>query len=176
MASLERELADEFEDREDADPQTRGMPMSLVIDPPADLRLMQEEIFGPILPIVAYDDLDAAVDGVNAGERPLGLYVFGDDAALVNRIVDGTHSGGVTVNSCALQGALPSLGFGGSGTGGNGGTNNVSSGSFDMSNSMNNIAQSAAGISIISQNNGFSSLIQQSVNVQSNMNVGGAGQ
>ena len=66
-------------------------------------------------------------------------------------------------------------GFGGAGMGGNGGTNNVSSGSFDMSNSMNNIAQSAAGISIISQNNGFSSLIQQSVNVQSNMNVGGAG-
>ena len=109
-----------LEDREDADPRTRGMPMSLVIDPPADLRIMREEIFGPILPIVPYDDLDAAVDAVNAGERPLGLYVFGDDTALVERIVDGTHSGGVTINSCALQGALPSLGFGGSGTSGMG--------------------------------------------------------
>jgi hypothetical protein len=64
-------------------------------------------------------------------------------------------------------------GFGGNGTGGNGGTANVSAGEFNMSNSMSGIAQSAAGISIISQNNGFSSLIQQSVNVQSNMNVGG---
>jgi hypothetical protein len=48
----------------------------------------------------------------------------------------------------------------------------VTTGTFDMSNTMSNIAQSAAGVSVISQNNGFSSLIQQSVNVQSNMNVG----
>ena len=77
-------------------------------------------MFGPILPILPYDDLDAAIEDVNAGERPLGLYVFGDDPALTDRIVQTTHSGGVTVNSCALQGALPSLGFGGSGMSGMG--------------------------------------------------------
>ena len=109
-----------LEGRDDADPATRAMPMSLVVDPPGDLKIMREEIFGPILPVVPYDDLDTAVAGVNAGERPLGLYVFGDDPALTDRIVQGTHSGGVTVNSCALQGALPSMGFGGSGMSGMG--------------------------------------------------------
>ncbi len=102
------------------DPDTRRMPMSLVIDPPPDLRLMKEEIFGPILPVVAYDDLDAAIDAVNAGERPLGLYVFGDDAAAVDRVLAHTTSGGAAVNTCAVQAALPSLAFGGVGMSGMG--------------------------------------------------------
>lgn len=97
----------------------RTMPLSLAIDPATDLRLMQEEIFGPILPVVPYDDLDTAIAHINAGERPLGLYVFGkSDAA--EHVIAHTHSGGVSVNSCALQAALPSLGFGGSGTSGMG--------------------------------------------------------
>jgi hypothetical protein len=53
-----------------------------------------------------------------------------------------------------------------------GGTNNISAGSFDMSNAMSNVGTSAAGIMVVSQNNGFSSLIQQSINVQSNLAVG----
>ena len=102
------------------DPETRRMPMSLVIDPAPELRLMQEEIFGPILPVIAYDDLDAAIAGINAGERPLGLYVFGDDEALTQHVLDTTISGGAAVNACAVQGALPSLGFGGVGMSGMG--------------------------------------------------------
>jgi len=97
----------------------RTMPLSLVIDPAPDLRVMQEEIFGPILPVIAYDDLDTAIAHVNEGERPLGLYVFGD-AAETDHVVAHTHSGGVSINSCALQAALPSLGFGGSGMSGMG--------------------------------------------------------
>ena len=103
-----------------ADAASRRMPLSLVIDPAPDLRLMQEEIFGPILPIVPYDDLDVAVEAINAGERPLGLYVFGDDEAATQRVLDATSSGGAAVNTCALQSALPSLGFGGSGMSGMG--------------------------------------------------------
>ena len=94
--------------------------MALVIDPAPELRVMQEEIFGPILPVVPYDDLESALDGINRGERPLGLYVFGDDAELTRRIVEQTHSGGACVNTCAMQGALPSLGFGGIGMSGMG--------------------------------------------------------
>src|SRR3954470_7410489 len=56
------------------DPAARQLPLSLVVDPPDDLGLMREEIFGPILPIKAYDDLDQAIGHVNAGERPLALY------------------------------------------------------------------------------------------------------
>ncbi len=102
-----------------ADRHTRRMPMSLVIDPARDLRLMEEEIFGPILPVVPYDDLGEAIALINAGERPLGLYVFGEPAD-TERVLAQTHSGGVTVNACAVQGALPSLGFGGSGMSGMG--------------------------------------------------------
>ncbi len=102
------------------DRQTRRMPISLVIDPAPDLRIMQEEIFGPILPVVAYDDVDEAIERVNAGERPLGFYLFGDDMAATNRILSRVHSGGAAVNTCALQGALPSLGFGGVGMSGMG--------------------------------------------------------
>ena len=61
--------------------RARQLPISLVIDPPDDLALMREEIFGPILPVKAYDTLDEAIDYVNAGERPLALYVFAKDEA-----------------------------------------------------------------------------------------------
>lgn len=99
---------------------TRRMPLSLVVDPAPDLRLMTEEIFGPLLPVVPYDDLDTAIAGINAGGRPLGLYVFGDDPAVIDRVLAATTSGGAAVNCCAIQSALPSMGFGGSGMSGMG--------------------------------------------------------
>jgi coniferyl-aldehyde dehydrogenase len=96
------------------------MPLFLVIDPPSDLRMMREEIFGPILPILPYDDVAEAVSLVNAGERPLGLYVFGEDQQLIQGILGETTSGGAAINACAIQGALPSLAFGGVGMSGMG--------------------------------------------------------
>ena len=102
------------------DRQTRRMPISLVIDPVPELRIMQEEIFGPILPVVPYDDLNDAVAMINASERPLGLYVFGDDQVTVSHVLGQITSGGAAVNTCALQGALPSLAFGGVGMSGMG--------------------------------------------------------
>lgn len=102
------------------DRATRRMPISLVIDPAPDLRIMTEEIFGPILPVVLYDDVDDALALINGGDRPLGLYVFGEDQDMTDRILAQTSSGGAAVNTCALQGALPSLGFGGSGMSGMG--------------------------------------------------------
>ena len=102
------------------DRATRRMPMSLVIDPPASSRVMQEEIFGPILPVVPYDTLDGAIASINAGERPLGMYVFGDDPLVIDSVLDRTASGGAAVNTCAVQGALPSLAFGGIGNSGMG--------------------------------------------------------
>ena len=104
----------------EADRAARRMPISLVVDPAPDLRLMQEEIFGPILPVIPYDDLDQAILAINRGERPLGLYVFGSDQAATDKVLEQTTSGGAAVNTCAMQGALPSLGFGGVGTSGMG--------------------------------------------------------
>jgi coniferyl-aldehyde dehydrogenase len=102
------------------DQATRRMPLSLVLDPDPALRLCREEIFGPILPVIPYDDLDEAVAAIDAEDRPLGLYVFGEDIEQCEQILRSTRSGGACINACALQGALPSLGFGGSGTSGMG--------------------------------------------------------
>ena len=102
------------------DRKTRRMPLVLVLDPGDELGLMKEEIFGPILPIKPYDTVEEALAFVNAGERPLGLYVFGHDDGETGRVLAETISGGACVNACAIQGAFPSLGFGGNGMSGMG--------------------------------------------------------
>jgi coniferyl-aldehyde dehydrogenase len=109
-----------LEEAGEVDPAARRLPISLVIDPPDDLALMQEEIFGPILPIRGYDALEEAIDHVNAGERPLALYVFAKDDADASEVLRRTTSGGACVNSAAVHGALPSLPFGGIGQSGSG--------------------------------------------------------
>ncbi len=105
-----------------ADSQTNGrrMPLRLVIDPSLESELMQEEIFGPVLPIVPYDTLEEAVGYIARNERPLGVYAFTQDEALKTRLLSDTHSGGVTFNGCAFQAAQPNIGFGGSGLSGYG--------------------------------------------------------
>ncbi|MFE3188000.1 aldehyde dehydrogenase family protein [Nocardia sp. NPDC059240] len=102
------------------DRASRRMPLSLVLDPADDLGVMREEIFGPILVVKPYDTIDDAITHVNAGEKPLGLYVFAKDATIADQVLTRTSSGGACVNTCAVQGALPALGFGGIGTSGTG--------------------------------------------------------
>src|SRR2546423_1296484 len=109
-----------FQEAGEGDPAARQLPLSLVLDPPDDLGLMKEEIFGPILPIKAYDDLDQAIEHVNAGERPLALYVFAQDETVADDVLRRTTSGGACINSAAVHGALPSLPFGGTGQSGSG--------------------------------------------------------
>lgn len=103
-----------------ADNTRRQMPFYLVVEPKAGTALATQEIFGPILPIVPYDDLDAVIAGINADPRPLGLYIYTHDAALAEDILRRTTSGGACVNTALLHGALPSLPFGGSGNSGMG--------------------------------------------------------
>jgi coniferyl-aldehyde dehydrogenase len=102
------------------DRETRRVPMHVVVDPPAGIGIAEEEVFGPILPIHPYDDVDDAIGRINAGERPLALYVFTQDEAAADDVLARTSSGGACVNAAAIQGALPSLGFGGVGTSGTG--------------------------------------------------------
>lgn len=101
------------------DRATRRMPLRIAIDPPTESRLMREEIFGPILPVVPYDRLEDAIAFINNRDRPLGLYAFGDEQA-TNEIARRTVSGGLAINACAMQGALPNMGFGGVGLSGTG--------------------------------------------------------
>jgi coniferyl-aldehyde dehydrogenase len=89
------------------DPAKRQLPISLVVDPPAHLGVMKEEVFGPVLPVVPYDSLDEAVDRVNDGERPLALYVFSKDRDRAEKVLETTVSGGACINACASHAALP---------------------------------------------------------------------
>lgn len=98
----------------------RQLPLTLLVNPAKNLDVMTEEIFGPVLPIVPYSSIDDAIEEINEGERPLGLYIFTDSETEADRIINCTNSGGAAVNSCAMQGALPALGFGGSGNSGMG--------------------------------------------------------
>jgi len=93
---------------------------TIVLDPPADLALMREEIFGPILPVCAYPDLDAAIAAVQSRDRPLALYVFSHERAQVERVLAQVVAGGVTVNDTLLHFAVNGLPFGGVGPSGMG--------------------------------------------------------
>ncbi|TIV48514.1 MAG: aldehyde dehydrogenase family protein, partial [Mesorhizobium sp.] len=98
----------------------RKMAPVLVRNAGDNLRLMHEEIFGPVLPIVEYGTVDEAIDHVNRGERPLALYWFGSDSANRQRVMRETVAGGVTINDCMLhlvQERQPFGGVGESGTG-----------------------------------------------------------
>jgi coniferyl-aldehyde dehydrogenase len=91
---------------------------TLVIDPPKELALMNEEIFGPILPVIPYDKLDDAIAYVNDHPRPLALYFFGYDDDDVANVVDHTISGGVSINETLMHFAQEDLPFGGVGPSG----------------------------------------------------------
>jgi len=99
---------------------SRKLAPTLVIGAPQTSRLMREEIFGPLLPIVEYERIDDAIATINHGERPLALYWFGRDAARRKRVLRETIAGGVTVNDCLLhfvQEGQPCGGVGASGVG-----------------------------------------------------------
>ncbi|MCD4501502.1 coniferyl aldehyde dehydrogenase [Chromobacterium vaccinii] len=98
----------------------RKLPLTLVQRCPEDCALMQEEIFGPILPVVAYDKFDEALAYVNARPRPLALYLFDDDPLRIDRVLQETISGGVSVNDTLLHVVQEDLPFGGVGPSGMG--------------------------------------------------------
>jgi coniferyl-aldehyde dehydrogenase len=102
------------------DPATRKMAPTLVLDPTDEMPCMQDEIFGPVLPILTYTKLDEALAYVNAHPRPLALYYFGHDRETVDRVLSETISGGVTINETMLHFAQEDLPFGGVGPSGMG--------------------------------------------------------
>jgi coniferyl-aldehyde dehydrogenase len=85
-----------------------------------DMQIMQEEIFGPLLPIVTYTRLDDAIDLINSRPKPLAAYYFGPDDAARQRFLDRTYSGGVTINDVVLHYSVAGMPFGGVGESGMG--------------------------------------------------------
>jgi coniferyl-aldehyde dehydrogenase len=103
----------------------RRMPLHIVVNCRDDMRIMNEELFGPILPIVPYDELSDAVDFINARDKPLALYCFSRDALQRQAVLDRTHSGGVTINDWGWHVVNHDAPFGGVGNSGMGGYHGV---------------------------------------------------
>jgi coniferyl-aldehyde dehydrogenase len=100
--------------------QHRRIPPTLILDATEDMAVMQEEIFGPVLPILGYDALPDAIAAINSRPRPLALYYFGEDASESEALLERTHSGGVTINDVILHFSMEDLPFGGVGASGMG--------------------------------------------------------
>lgn len=80
---------------------------------PADAAILAEEIFGPILPVICYEELDSVIAAINAGPKPLALYLWSGKQARIDRVLQQTSSGGACINHCVAQFAHGNLPFGG---------------------------------------------------------------
>jgi coniferyl-aldehyde dehydrogenase len=96
------------------------IPPTLVLNPTDEMKIMQEEIFGPVLPVKEYEDFDETVNYVNSKDRPLGLYLFSKDKNKEKKVLDNTTSGGVTLNDVIWHIGQEELPFGGVGPSGTG--------------------------------------------------------
>ncbi len=102
------------------DAHTRKMAPHLVLNTPPDCALFTREIFGPILPVIGYTDLDAVVNSINAGPHPLAFYPFTHQTHIVDQLIKHVMSGGVGVNDALFHAAQHSMPFGGVGESGMG--------------------------------------------------------
>ncbi|AQA18532.1 coniferyl aldehyde dehydrogenase [Halioglobus japonicus] len=101
-------------------PAEHKLALHLIVNPDNDLACMQDEIFGAVLNIKTYDDLDPVLEFINDRERPLALYYFGEDEAEQARVLNETISGGVSINQIAMHVGCDDLPFGGIGHSGMG--------------------------------------------------------
>lgn len=103
---------------EELSADTRRRPLRMVVDPPADAEIMKEEIFGPAVVILPYDEMDAVVADINSRPKPLALYYFGTDLDEKESVLERTNSGGVTINDAMAHPGLSDAPFGGVGASG----------------------------------------------------------
>jgi aldehyde dehydrogenase (NAD+) len=104
----------------EGDEASRYLAPTVIVDPDLDAPIMNEEIFGPVLPIVSVASVDEAISFVTARPKPLALYVFSKSSELVDRVLARTSSGGVAVNHALVHILPETLPFGGVGASGMG--------------------------------------------------------
>lgn len=104
----------------EVDALTRRRPLQVVINPPRDSLILQEEIFGPALVLLPYEQLDRALADIHSRERPLALYYFGQSEEEQRHVLQNTISGGVSINDVMMHAALHDAPFGGIGASGMG--------------------------------------------------------
>ena len=98
----------------------RRVPLTVVTETTPDMKIMQEEIFGPLLPIVASETLDDSLNYIQSHDRPLALYWFGEDKARRDKVLTQSISGGVSINETAWHVVQEDIPFGGVGPSGMG--------------------------------------------------------
>jgi len=103
-----------------SDPDDLYIAPTVLVDVSPDSPIMQEEVFGPILPILEIGSVEAVIEWVNRRPRPLGLYLFTEEPDVAERILDATESGDAAINDCTIQPLVPELPFGGVGNSGMG--------------------------------------------------------
>jgi acyl-CoA reductase-like NAD-dependent aldehyde dehydrogenase len=104
----------------ESDPEELYIAPTVLVDVPVDSPIMQDEVFGPILPVLEIDSVEAVIDWVNERPQPLGLYVFTEEEDIAERILEATNSGDACVNDCSVHPLVPELPFGGVGNSGMG--------------------------------------------------------
>jgi acyl-CoA reductase-like NAD-dependent aldehyde dehydrogenase len=102
------------------DAAERYIAPTVLVDVSPDSPIMQEEVFGPILPVLEIGSVEAVIEWVNNRPQPLGLYVFAEDLGVAERILDATESGDAVINDCTIHPLVPELPFGGVGNSGMG--------------------------------------------------------
>jgi coniferyl-aldehyde dehydrogenase len=109
------QVADPAESRSE-----RKLPLTVVLNPTDDMKILQDEIFGPLLPVKGYESVDDAISYVNEHARPLALYVFSNKSETQNRVLEQTTSGGVAINDTLMHYMQDDMPFGGIGPSGMG--------------------------------------------------------
>jgi aldehyde dehydrogenase (NAD+) len=98
----------------DIDVETNYVSPTLIIDPNMNSRLMKEEIFGPLLPVIGYDNINEVIGHIQSNPKPLGLYIFSKNQEKIDHIINNTRAGGGCINHCAIHFYNHNMAFGGS--------------------------------------------------------------
>ncbi len=122
LADAQEKGAQLLEDNADAADYTAGRRMahSVLTNVDESMTVMQQEIFGPILPIISYEKIEEVIDYINRHERPLALYYFGYNKDEQQKVLHETHSGGVCLNETLMTAGMEDMPFGGIGASGMG--------------------------------------------------------
>ncbi|KAK2537395.1 fatty aldehyde dehydrogenase [Columba guinea] len=104
----------------EADEATCFIAPTILTDVSPESKVMEEEIFGPVLPILTVKSVDEAIEFINCREKPLALYVFSNNKKLIRRVISETSSGGMTANDVLMHSLVPHMPFGGVGNSGMG--------------------------------------------------------
>lgn len=105
---------------EDQNPSNRKMRPTLVLNASSDMKIMQDEVFGPLLPIIGYRDFNETIEFINDRPRPLAAYIYSDRAETIAKFQERTVSGGMCINTCLIHVGVDNLPFGGVGPSGMG--------------------------------------------------------